>query len=100
MALLWQGSLLATVTSGAKLYMWAPEGASVVHVPLRNFQVGPEGATVVHVPLCNFQVGHNSSQQASPLLEKYGIVRSLVMPYPQQLNPHGSLVCNHLKALK
>ena len=39
-----QGCLLATVTSGNRLYMWSPAGASVVHIPLKGFQVG-EGGT-------------------------------------------------------
>lgn len=32
-----EGHLLAAVTGCAKVYMWAPAGASVVHIPLRGF---------------------------------------------------------------
>lgn len=34
------GQSLGVVTGGGRLYMWSPAGASVVHVPLGNFQVG------------------------------------------------------------
>lgn len=30
--------MLAVVTGGGKLYLWAPAGASVVHIPLTSFQ--------------------------------------------------------------
>ena len=67
-----QGCLLATVTSGNRLYMWSPAGASVVHIPLKGFQVGGGGgggcwcggASVVHIPLKGFQVWRGGEVQA------------------------------------
>ena len=33
------GERLAAAAGGGRLYLWAPSGASVVHVPLSGFQV-------------------------------------------------------------
>jgi hypothetical protein len=32
-----QGCTLAMVAGGGKIYLWTPAGASIVHVPLKNF---------------------------------------------------------------
>eukprot|EP00195_Chlamydomonas_chlamydogama_P006395 CAMPEP_0202899000 /NCGR_PEP_ID=MMETSP1392-20130828/7362_1 /ASSEMBLY_ACC=CAM_ASM_000868 /TAXON_ID=225041 /ORGANISM="Chlamydomonas chlamydogama, Strain SAG 11-48b" /LENGTH=368 /DNA_ID=CAMNT_0049585083 /DNA_START=375 /DNA_END=1481 /DNA_ORIENTATION=- len=47
-----QGHSLTIVGGNSKVYMWSPSGASIVHIPLRNFQAhsikwGPGGSSFV-----------------------------------------------------